>query len=290
MKRLLLVAGILAIALAGPLQAQPTRTLKRDYVAWKVDPSRCVDQNLVSLNACCPTSILNSLIAGNAKMQTVYKRLDGDDAKAKLAGVIDKYGKVPSEDYGDGRERWDPNIGVSLVDTQDMFNDILAAASAGKVDGGYLDRSKSETPQQFLRRVHGKLAASLAKGVPPLISMRSFACYWDNQQDRVLWTGMSNHVVMVTGLPRKLEETDQGFAFEYLDPDKCKLASGYIYADIVRPFAAVRGNNVKFKWLSGLSPFLLVQAPSLSLGTGKQKWFFRTILTLNYGIWAAEGN
>jgi len=285
--RLASLLGMACVA-AGPAVAV-AETAVREYVSVPVDLSRAVDQNRVPPESCVPAAIVNALALGNPAMRAAYDGLRGDSPGGKLKEFIAAHGRRASEDYGGDRPRWDPEEGrAALPDGRDMFGDALESAGAGTAAGDYLDRKPDESPGDLLVRVHRVLADSLARGAPVVVSLRSFSPYWDEEKAQILWGGVENHCVTVTAVPESLRPHEKGFDFAYVDPDGPKTAGGYIYLEEVRPFAAARGNDVKYEWLGGPCPFLLVRAPGLSLGMGEKSWYWRTIVTLNYAMWFVE--
>jgi hypothetical protein len=279
---LLIVIGPDSRAAGKPIGAAGQQQVA--VIGLTIDISKAVDQNQHSQNACGPASVLNSLIFGNHHLQTALARLKGSANQDKLAFIIDRYGTVRSEDY-QNRPRWNPQSGISPLDLTHLFIDILATGSQTDIQGKFLDRDPDESHLDHLHRVHGYLVHSLQKGVPPIISLRSFAPdYISPDQKKIVWNGLANHYVIITALPRMVHRHQKGFFFDYLDPNGPLQASGYAYIEDRRNFMAAKGNRVHWKWLSD-GPFLLVTAPSLNtLGLRTQRWFWRTIIVFNYAI------
>lgn len=57
------------------------------------------------------------------------------------------------------------------------------------------------------------LKSSLERGVPVMISLRSFGGFLNENQ--LTWKGISNHFVVLTKIPKQLGDHDLGFSFEY---------------------------------------------------------------------------
>jgi hypothetical protein len=279
----LLAAVLFTDAAAGDLKYISTDKQKR-FIGLKIDVSKAIGQHMGSNYACGPASVLNALVFGNHHLQKVFAQIDGNSHQDKLEHVINKYGKIKSNDYKD-RHRWDPRSGFSPVDLTYFAKDILASENRIDIQGRFLDRTEDESTHNHLIRVHGYFVRSLKQGVPVIISLRSFAPdYTSAAKNDIVWNGLANHYVVLTCIPETIGPHEKGFPFEYLDPTGPKRASGYIYIEDRRNFMAAKGNKVSWEWMSD-SPFLLVKAPSLNtLDLKTQRWFWRTIVVLNYAI------
>lgn len=262
-------------------------TVTRTYVQVAVDVHAAVDQHTVGSKACGPASVLNALIFGNRRFRAACKKIEGKSPGEKLAALIEKWGETRSGDYGKGN-RWRSGGGVSPHDLRDMINDALGARGAERLTGRFLDRTPGEDPGKYVKRVHASFRRSLEKGVPVIVSLRSFAPDRTGKNESIVWNGLGGHYVLLYKVPESLEAAERGFSFEYLDPNGPKIGTGYIYFEGLRNFTAAKGNSEKWIWLKD-SPFLLVNAPSLNtLKLQKQKWYWRTIVTLNHAIGALD--
>lgn len=278
-------------ALMGPILAVLLGTAAIGYagdspfIEVPVDPAAVLDQMAVSKIGCGPTAILHSLRFGNDARRAAFDAVPGDGAE-KIKLIMDVHARKPSGEYQKGeRLRGD---GIACRDLTDMMNEVLAEAKLPAVEGIFLNREKHETPEALLRRVHGRMARSLEAGVPVIVSLRTFAAQPDRKKaDGYSWHGLHGHYIVVTRIPRELSEFDRGFPFTYLNSDPGKMESGYIYAETVRGFCAIRGNDEDFEWLED-SPFLLITAPKLKMKTQNQPWWARTTITLNFGLFAPD--
>lgn len=250
-------------------------------VGVEVKPAAILSQARLDGNACGPVAIVNMLQVGDPTCREALAALDGDSLLAKAQTIINQVGSNPSTDYGDGaRIR---SSGVSCVDLTAIVSDVVAGEGL-TARGEFLDRRGRETDRAFLERVHGLLADALREERAPIISIRSFAVQKDSSfDDGFSWTGLIGHYVVLTRVPAQLAEHDWGFAFEFIDPISGRLEQGFVRLERQRAFAAAKGNASQYQWLNG-KPFLLVTAPSLSLGTADRPWWSRTIMTLNYAI------
>jgi hypothetical protein len=247
-------------------------------------PSRpIVGQAKIGNMACGPCALYNCLNWGDAKLQQVADRLPGEDAAAKVRGLIKEYGTRSSEAYGEPETRYTDKRGITWVDMRHFADDVLRAHRAGGVGGSYLDRRQREQPAEQAHRVHRILRQSLDAGFPPLIAFRSFVAKQASKDKEFLWEGLLGHWVTLVELPAKLADNEKGFRFGYVDPDTGKLEYGYAHAEEARNFTAAKGDMKKSEWVSN-RPFLLVTAPSLRLKTQEAPWFARTTIVLNYAV------
>jgi len=74
-----------------------------------------------------------------------------------------------------------------------------------------------ETPEKLLRRVHKRFDTSLAKGFPPVISLRRHALRKQPGKP-AQWVVIDAHFVTLTAVPRRLEKNPRSFAVRYIDP------------------------------------------------------------------------
>lgn len=251
--------------------------------ASPVDVARPVaSQAALGENACGPCALYNGLLWGDPRLNDVARRLPGPGDLDKIRGLIERYGRRPSEEYEGRKARYTDDGGTSWRDLLGMTNDLLGDHGLPPVVGGYLDRRKDEPPAAQIHRIHGLLRRSLEAGFPPLVSFRAFEARRSGNE--FLWEGLMGHWVTLVELPRSLPPNEKGFRFGYADPFTGKVEYGYAYADEARNFTAVRGNSEKWEWITD-RPFPLVTAPSLRLRTQDAPWFARTFITLNFAVY-----
>lgn len=256
-------------------------SFSRKYVGFPIKKSDLINQLEISDSVCGPTAILNALILGNYYIRSCYDLMPGQNGAGKLLFVINEYGGKPSIEYP-GTPRLNDD-GICSVDLLYLFNDLLADNRKSNVSGEYIVREKGESDSHFLNRSHEKLVRSIKKGMPVVAHIRSFAAKKNSEQDKVYWYSLSSHYITITKIPEQLADYENGFEFEYLDPYKARIESGYVGVEKNRAFNAKFGVNNNSKWIKGKS-FLLVNAPSLNLKFSEQKWHDRAIMTLNYVI------
>ncbi len=246
-----------------------------------VNPKRIVKQTK-ELPSCSFASILNSLAFGSRSFQSVYDHIPGTLASEKLSFVVNKYGSRDSI-VKPGNKSYIADVGMYSEDILATFNALLSDYKAPQLKGMYAERLSGETSFAYLRRVHQHLSQSLSKKTPIVASVESYAAYEYKDYPSLKWKGGYSHNILITSVPRELAAYEKGFTFTFVDSLQGTIEQGYVYAEDTREFQAVRRNGPDFEWMSG-SPLLLVVLPSLSLGTEREAWNIRTIMTLSYII------
>jgi hypothetical protein len=225
---------------------------------------------------------LNSLAFGSRSFQSVYDHIPGTLASEKLSFVVNKYGSRDSI-VKPGNKSYIADVGMYSEDILATFNALLSDYKAPQLKGMYAERLSGETSFAYLRRVHQHLSQSLSKKTPIVASVESYAAYEYKDYPSLKWKGGYSHNILITSVPRELAAYEKGFTFTFVDSLQGTIEQGYVYAEDTREFQAVRRNGPDFEWMSG-SPLLLVVLPSLSLGTEREAWNIRTIMTLSYII------
>jgi hypothetical protein len=269
---LALCAAACAIPGAFPAPAAPAR-----------DDRPVVSQKPLGVNACGPCAVVNALLRAKPPYRDVLESLEGDTPAEKARTLIGRFGKTPSKAY-DGEMAYQPERGITWVDMTACLNALLKDRQAPSLEGSYLDRRRDEPLGDHLRRIHGILAASIRKGMPVVTSVRSFAPKPKKEGEHV-WTGLNGHYITITAVQERIDKDEKGFRFMYADSFTGRLDTGYAHVDEARNFTAAKGDAKRWEWVSD-RPFLLVTAPSLRLSTQKQPWHLRTIIILNYAVYA----
>ncbi|MCW1883207.1 hypothetical protein OKA04_00600 [Luteolibacter flavescens] len=148
-----------------------------------------------------------------------------------------------------GRKRW-TNAGINVEDLVVATNEMTRPLYLPAVAQDDLFMRKGEKPEALLRRTHQRLEKSLAKGVPPVLSLRRFVLRGGK------WEALQGHFVTVTAVPRKLGRGQSAFAFTYLDPWGGKRTQGEFRIS-PGPILAAPGQE---------SPCLEVLAPAANIG------------------------
>lgn len=173
------------------------------------------NQRLVSGNACGPAALLNAFRFGNPHWQRAANAVAGENDHERILRIIRKFGMRPSKQLP-GRPRWSRR-GVSVTDLRDMANEMTTGLYLPKISDEVFFTTARETPQKLLRRAHQRLEKSLAKGLPPVLSIRRHTLR--SQRDgSTQWVVTDAHFVTLTSIPRKLPKNAASFPVRYIDP------------------------------------------------------------------------
>ena len=132
-----------------------------------------IDQLSVSGNACGPAALLNAFRFGDKSWQRAATAVAGDSDRARLLTLIKTWGLRPSQSLP-GRKRWSRH-GVNADDLCDIANEMARAQLLPRMTCEVLMTTPGESPPKLLARAHSRMATSLAKGLPPVISIRRLA-------------------------------------------------------------------------------------------------------------------
>ena len=183
------------------------------------------NQLTVAGNACGPTALLNAFRFGNPAWQRASNAIAGDTDKQRITGIIRERGLRPSSHLV-GHPRWSRK-GVNLADLCDIANEMTRGHFLPSVSQEVLFRKPGETQEKLLKRVHHLLDTSIAKGLPPVISLRRYAKRGQNGKPPE-WTVLDAHFVTLTTLTHKLENGARSFPISYIDPWGGKICQGTI--------------------------------------------------------------
>ncbi len=180
------------------------------------------NQLLVAGNACGPAALLNAFRFGNTNWQRASDALAGETDKQRISTIIRQFGMRPSN-HLKGRVRWSKK-GVNIADLTDIASEMTTGQFLPIISQEILFLTPGETQEKLLKRVHYRLNTSLAKGLPPVLSLRRYA-----KRDKTgQWTVLDAHFVTLTAIPRKLGNADRSFPVTYLDPWGGKTCQGSI--------------------------------------------------------------
>lgn len=198
------------------------------------------NQLVVAGNACGPTALLNALRFGNPDWQRASAAITGDTDKQRIYTIIRECGMRPSKSVP-GRPRWSRK-GVNLPDLRDMANEMTQAHFLPLMSDEVLFLQAGESQEKLLKRAHQWLETSLAKGLPPLLSLRRYVLR--KQEGRPpQWVVLDAHFVTLTALPRKLEKGARSFPVSYIDPWGGKIHAGAICIPERSVLAATAGGS-----------------------------------------------
>jgi hypothetical protein len=183
------------------------------------------NQLVVAGNACGPTALLNAFRFGNPAWQRASNAIAGETDKQRITSIIRECGMRPSSHLV-GHSRWSRN-GVNLADLCDIANELTRGHYLPLVSQEVLFLKPGETLEKLLKRVHQRLDTSIAKGLPPVISLRRYAKRSQHGKPPA-WVVIDAHFVTLTALPRKLDKGARSFPISYIDPWGGKLCQGAI--------------------------------------------------------------
>ncbi|NNC90393.1 MAG: hypothetical protein HKN82_18210 [Akkermansiaceae bacterium] len=176
-----------------------------------------VNQLRVSGNACGPAALLSAFGFGSERWQAVAAAVPGRDDRQRIGSVIRLYGAKDSAHLR-GRKRWNQRSGVNLLDLTDIANEMAGGRSVPRLDYEVLVQKRRESQAALLRRAHRRLARSLKRGMPPVISLRRLALRSPPGTDQKFWTLVRGHFAVVTAIPARLPRGARSFGFRYADP------------------------------------------------------------------------
>lgn len=235
------------------------------------------NQLLVAGNACGPASLLSAFRCGSERWQRAANAVPGATDKARMTSIIRTQGMRASPHLG-GRSRWSRS-GVNVADLTDIANEIAGPQNLPRLRYEVFFLSGKETPEKLIKRVHKRLNRSLAKGLPPVISIRRFA-YRETPSGVRSWTIIDGHFVTVIALPKKLGKHDRAFQVTYLDPWGGKKSDGWIS---ISNRSFLRGSTTD----SAIAPCLEAVFPKALVGKKNVRQGEVTVLTLSAatGCW-----
>lgn len=223
----------LALLSATPLPAAPPLREAPNSAAAPVN------QLVVSGNACGPAALLNAFRFGNKDWQRASNAITGKNDRERVLTVIREIGMRPSKSVP-GRPRWSRR-GVNVADLRDMANEMTAAHWLPQVREDMCYLKPRETPEKLLRRVHGRLETSLAKGLPAILSIRRHVLRVQPGH-AAQWSSIDAHFITIIAVPRRLEKNARSFSVRYIDPWGGRICEGEIRipAQAVLPDASGR--------------------------------------------------
>ena len=183
------------------------------------------NQLVVAGNACGPTALLNAFRFGNKDWQRASQAVAGETDKQRITTIIRQVAMRPSKHIM-GRPRWSRK-GVNLADLEDIANEMTAGHFLPVVSQEVLFLKPGESQEKLLKRVHQRFDTSLAKGLPPVISLRRYAKR-PQKGGAPGWVVLDAHFITLTTIPRKLENGARSFPVSYIDPWGGKICHGVI--------------------------------------------------------------
>lgn len=171
-------------------------------------------------NACGPAALLNSYRFGKANWRKLSEEPPGLSDRERIRAIA--RGPAMRESASlPGRARWSRN-GINIADLKDVANEISAGKYLPHLKNSTLVISPIETQEKHLRRVHARIATSLSRNIPPILSVRLFA------KRAGEWTAIQGHFVTITSVPTRLARGSTGFPVKFIDPMGGKFREGTI--------------------------------------------------------------
>lgn len=252
---LICLLGIVIPALAAPMLQEASNL-----------SAKPANQLVVAGNACGPTALLNAFHFGSADWRRAYDAIQGSTDKELIYTIIREIGMRPSN-HLTGHPRWSRK-GVNIADLCDMANELTRGQMLPQISQEVLFAKKGESQEKLIARVHHKLAISLTKGLPPILSLRRYVLR--NSQ----WMVVDAHFVTLVSLPRKLAKGARSFAVSYVDPWGGKILTG----NIAIPSQPVLSNFVN------TSPCLEAAFPNSSVGKKSLRAGEHSVLALSAAL------
>jgi hypothetical protein len=225
-------------------------------------------------NACGPAALLNAFRFGTPHWQRVSDSLAGDDDRERILTIIREIGMRPSK-HLPGRARWSRR-GVGLSDLRDMGNEMIMGQALPQLTEEVFFLNPRETPGKLLKRVHKRFETSLAKGFPPIVSLRRHALRKQTGRP-AQWVVIDAHFVTLTAVPRRLEGNSQSFPVRYIDPWGGRHCEGLIRIPVNPLLPDTRGTSTALEVVFpetkvGLDQVRRGEATALVLSAAIGRW------------------
>jgi len=191
-----------------------------------------INQRRAYGNGCGPASLLNAFQYGNEKWLAIFDAIPGNNSRTRINYVVKAWGNKPSE-HLKGTQRWNPKAGITLLDLTDMANEMRSAHShfLPKIKYQVLSQADKESRPHLIHRAHARMAKSLKKGLPPILSIYRYAYRFNQQVGQKSWWPIQAHFILVTELPNQLAKTATSFRIRYIDPYGGFTREGIIQTD-----------------------------------------------------------
>lgn len=214
-----LLRNSLLLACCGTAMATPPM---RDAPNAQAVPANQLD---LAGNACGPTALLNAFRFGSPEWRRASDSIAGDTDKQRISTVIRGPGMRPSSSIK-GKPRCSQQ-GVNLVDLCDIGNELARGQSLPPIRQEVLFATAGESQEKLLARVHMRFETSLAKGLPPIVSLRRYV-HRAQKGKPPEWIVLDAHFVTITSVPRTLTANARSFPVTYADPWGGKICQGAI--------------------------------------------------------------
>ena len=187
-----------------------------------------INQLRTSGNACGPACLLDAFQCGSEKWQFSAAQITGETQKEKLIKIIQSYGAKPSKQFPK-QMRWNRKEGISAIDLASMANEMRKKSWMGSVRQRLFFREGKTNHLKHLHATHKRLAHSLKKGFPPILTIRRMALRSPVKGHPKSWLTVKRHYLVLTGLPKTLTQNATTSPVTYRDP-----WGGYSYRGTIR--------------------------------------------------------
>lgn len=222
-----------------------------------------INQRRAYGNACGPASLLNAFQYGNTKWQKVYNAVPGHNSRTRIHYVVKTWGNRPSK-HIKSVKRWNSKQGINLLDLTDMANEMRSPHFLPKIKHEVLTIKSRESRIELLKRAHARIAKSLKRGLPPILSVRRYAHRHSKAVGGKSWWPIRAHFVVVIEIPKNLQPNATNFNIRYIDP-----YGGFTHSGIIHTNTGGFTN----------SPFLSTIMPKTQVGKSFVKPSEETLLT-----------
>jgi hypothetical protein len=263
-------ALLITFLLSGWVSGEPLQAIGSPTKSWRLAPNpdaKPCDQLSVSGNACGPAALINAYRFGDKNWQRVGNSLERETDREQIMHLIQSIGLRSSASFP-GRARW-TRRGISVVDLREIGDEMAQANRLPKLRDEMLFLMPDETPEKLLQRTHRRLEKSLAKGLPPVLSLSRHVLRRASGADPA-WIVVDSHFVTLIAIPRRLERGGRSFPVRYVDPWRGSIGEGWIQI----PEQPQLVNQL------GSSPFLEASFPAARVGRDKIRNGETTILAL----------
>ncbi len=175
-----------------------------------------LNQLRVSGNACGPAALLSAYGFGSDRWQALGTAVPGETDRQRISHVIRGYGMRRSSHLD--RPRWTRKSGMSLLDLTDIANEMRGGRWLPALHNEVLILKPRESPRKLLKRTHGRIAKSLKRGFPPVISLQRLAMRPSGADKAESWQIVHGHFLVVIALPAKLTKNATTLPIRYADP------------------------------------------------------------------------
>jgi hypothetical protein len=220
MFRLLPWLSSILLALSVPVWGEAPERVAPNLAA------RAADQRVAAGNACGPTALLNAFRFGSPPWQRAGAAVGGRNDREMIFTIIRERGMRPSR-HLNGNPRWNLG-GVNLLDLCDIGNELAQGHFLPPLKNEVLFMTAGESQKRLLQRVHARMGSSMARGMPPVISLTRYVQRRNGRDGPVHWEGLAPHFITLTSLPARLPEAASSFPVTYVDPWGGRLCRGTV--------------------------------------------------------------